>query len=241
MSKNVPLSQRDGKADLTRGILKRAVQLGIQLLLLAAILFISSGRLDWWMAWVLLGIFVVGIVINSFILLRRNPELIAERAEVKEDIKGWDSVLSILILLSAIGTLLVAGLDVRFAWSPQIPPTLRLLALVLVVLGYAFASWALITNAFFAPTVRIQEERGHVVVSEGPYRFVRHPGYTGWILSGLALPVGLGSLWALLPAGLASIFLIKRAALEDRTLREELAGYEDYAQRVRYRLLPGVW
>ena len=216
-------SQSKDKANVTSGILKRAVQLGIQVLLLAAILFISSGRLDWWAAWLYLGIFVMGVVINAAILLRRNPELIAERAEVKEDTKGWDRVLSLLWgLLSAIGVPLVAGLDMRFGWSSPIPLALRVLAFVLVVLGTAFASWALITNAFFAGTVRIQEERGHTVASEGPYRFVRHPGYSGWILSGLALPLMLGSLWALIPAVLAAGALAVRTAFEDRLLLAEL-------------------
>jgi protein-S-isoprenylcysteine O-methyltransferase Ste14 len=236
------VSQSKGEGDVTQGIVKRVVQIGIQVLLLAAILFISSGRLDWWAAWLYLGIFVMGVLINSAVLLRKNPELIAERAEVKEDTKGWDRVLSLLWgLLSGIGVPLVAGLDVRFGWSPPIPLAVQVLALVLVVLGTALASWALITNAFFAGTVRIQEERGHTVTSEGPYRIVRHPGYSGWILSGLALPVMLGSLWAIIPAVMAAVALAVRTAFEDRMLQAELGGYEEYSRRVHYRLLPGVW
>jgi protein-S-isoprenylcysteine O-methyltransferase Ste14 len=129
----------------------------------------------------------------------------------------------------------------RFGWSPHIPWGVQLAALVFVVLGFGFASWAMIANAFFAGPVRIQDERGHAVASEGPYRFVRHPGYVGWIVSGVALPLMLGSGWALIPAVLAAVALIIRTALEDRTLREELDGYTEYAQRVRYRLVPGIW
>jgi protein-S-isoprenylcysteine O-methyltransferase Ste14 len=235
--------QPNGNDSVTRGILKRAVQLGIQFLLLAVILFFSSGRLDWWFAWVYLGIFVLGIGVNSFFLLRIDPELIAERArQFTPETKKWDKILATLWgLMSGIVSLLVAGLDKRFGWSPHVPLTVQLIAMLLYMFGSAFANWALVSNAFFAGTVRIQTERGHTVVSTGPYRIVRHPGYAGWILSGLAAPVMLGSWWAFLPAALAQGALTLRTALEDRTLREELLGYQDYARKVRYRLLPGIW
>jgi protein-S-isoprenylcysteine O-methyltransferase Ste14 len=243
MSIHEPEKQSSNQTELTRGILRRALQLGIQFLFLAAILFLSSGRLDWWFAWVYLGIFVFGVGVNSYVLLRINPELIAERArQVTTETKKWDKILATTWgLLSAIGTLAVAGLDKRFGWPPQMPLAVQMIALLFHALGSAFASWALVSNAFFATTVHIQADRGHAVVSTGPYRFVRHPGYAGWILSGLAIPLMLGSLWALVPAALAQAALALRTALEDRTLRNELPGYEDYARTVRYRLLPGVW
>ena len=103
------------------------------------------------------------------------------------------------------------------------------------------AHWAMLANPFFEKTVRIQEERGHHVATGGPYRFVRHPGYVAFILMGFALPLGVGSAWALVPAGLNAALIVARTALEDRTLRRELPGYAEYAQRTRYRLLPGVW
>jgi protein-S-isoprenylcysteine O-methyltransferase Ste14 len=243
MSTHESVEEPTNETDVTRGIRKRAVQVGIQFLILAAILFLSSGRLDWWFAWVYLGIFVLGVGVNSFVILRTNPELIAERArQFTPETKKWDRILATLWgLMSAIVALLVAGLDVRFGWSPQIPLTVQLIAMLLQMLGSAFAGWALVSNAFFSGTVYIQTERGHVVVSTGPYRIVRHPGYAGWILSGLAVPVMLGSWWALVPATLAQGALILRTALEDRTLREELPGYRDYARKVRYRLVPGIW
>jgi len=243
MNREETARQPAGNADVTRGILKRAVQLGIQFLLLAGILFLSSGRLDWWFAWVYLGIFVLGVGVNSFVLLRVNPELIAERArQFTPETKKWDRILATIWgLMSAIVSLLVAGLDKRFGWSPQIPLTVQLIAMLLHMFGSAFAGWALVSNAFFAGTVRIQTERGHAVVSTGPYRIVRHPGYAAWILSGLATPVMLASLWALLPATLAQGALVLRTVLEDRTLREELPGYRDYARKVRHRLVPGIW
>jgi len=205
-------------------------------------LFLSSGRLDWWMAWVYLSVIIVAICVNAFFLIRRNPELIAERAQMKKDTKGWDKILgSLYIITSIMVVLLIAGLDTRFGWSLQIPLTLQLIALAIGVLGFSFANWALVSNAFFSGTVRIQTERGHTVVSSGPYRFVRHPGYAGWTVFNIATPIILGSLWASVPAGLATLILIVRTELEDRTLKNELEGYRDYAARVRCRLVPGVW
>jgi protein-S-isoprenylcysteine O-methyltransferase Ste14 len=235
--------QPSGDADITSGILKRALQLGIQFLLLAAILFLSSGRLNWWFAWAYLVVFVLGVSVNSFVLLRTNPELIAERArQFTPETKKWDRILATLwSLLSMVVSLLVAGLDLRFGWSPQLPLTIQLAAMLFHMFGSAFAGWALVSNAFFAGTVRVQTERGHAVASTGPYRIVRHPGYAGWILSGLATPLMLGSLWALVPGTLGQGALVLRTALEDQTLREELPGYEDYARRVHHRLVPGIW
>jgi protein-S-isoprenylcysteine O-methyltransferase Ste14 len=120
--------------------------------------------------------------------------------------------------------------------------------LILIVLLFGivgrwdwWAGWALSSNAFFVATVRIQADRGQTVVSGGPYRYVRHPGYLGSILLHLGVPFLLGSLWALIPGFVAVLVMVVRTALEDRTLRAELSGYEEYAERVRYRLLPGVW
>jgi len=232
-----------GNAGLSSGILKRGVQLGIQFLILAAILFLSSGRLNWWSAWVYLGIFVLGVVVNSFVLLRTNPELIAERArQFTPETKKWDRILATLWgLMSGIVSLILAGLDKRFGWSPQIPLTVQLIAMLFYMFGSAFAAWALLSNPFFAGTVRVQTERGHAVATAGPYRIVRHPGYAGWMLSNLAAVIMLGSIWALLPAVIAVVALAARTALEDRTLRDELTGYEEYTRMVRYRLVPGVW
>lgn len=235
-------SKRQEEAiELRKGIRRRAVQLVIQFLLLAVTLFLSSGRLDWWPAWVYLAIFVAGVAVNSVVVLRTSPGLIAERARVSTNAENWDKALGALWAILSLAALFVAGLNVRLGWPPQIPLPLQLVSVAFVALGTALSGWALISNPFFAGTVRIQEERGHTTVSGGPYRFIRHPGYAGWILSGIALALMLGSLWALIPAGMAAIALAVRAALEDRTLQEELDGYSDYAHRVRYRLVPGIW
>lgn len=136
---------------------------------------------------------------------------------------------------------IVAGLDHRYQWSPEFPLWLIVIGFILLALGYAFATWALAENRFFSSVVRIQTDRGHVVCDSGPYRFVRHPGYSGNIVALFGIVLALGSVWTLIPAAVAFIIAVIRTALEDQTLQKELPGYRDYARRVRYRLLPGIY
>ncbi|MGB2907278.1 MAG: isoprenylcysteine carboxylmethyltransferase family protein [Candidatus Aminicenantaceae bacterium] len=136
--------------------------------------------------------------------------------------------------------LVIAGLDKRFGWG-SLSPLWSPVGLILVVLGSVPSAWAISLNPHFEPTVRIQEERGHRVISTGPYRYVRHPGYLSAILTSTATPLLLGTPWAFLPVGAIIVVLVIRTALEDRVLRRELTGYREYAQRVRWRLFPGIW
>ena len=162
--------------------------------------------------------------------------------EKVQSAKAWDKVLAPLMALSvSFPMVIVAGLDHRFGWSPGFPLWLVVLGFLLIVLGYAFASWALIENRFFSSVVRIQVDRGHVVCDSGPYRFVRHPGYAGNMLALPGVMLALGSMWTLIPAVVALIIAVIRTVLEDQTLDEELPGYRDYARRVRYRLIPGIY
>ncbi|MGQ9479264.1 MAG: methyltransferase family protein [Thermoproteota archaeon] len=239
MKVNTFVNQTNVKSDLNRKIRKRKVQVIVQFLILAAILFISSGQLDWMWAWVYLGVSVGILIINLFVV---SPELMAERSEIKENVKSWDKVLATLISILTLNEFVVSGLDKRFGWSPQLGLTIHLLALVFWTLGQGLFSWAMASNKFFSGAVRIQMDRNHTVVTSGPYQYVRHPGYLGYIISFcLTTPLALGSLWALVAGGLGALLLIIRTALEDRTLLEELDGYKEYAQQVRYRLLPGIW
>jgi len=139
------------------------------------------------------------------------------------------------------GMLLVAGFDDRWGWSPRLAVAVQVAGFAAVALGDVLFAWAMASNQFFSSVVRIQQDRGHTVQTGGPYRFVRHPGYVGTIVPALATPLALGSLWAFIPAALLSAVIVVRTALEDKTLQDELAGYAEYAQRTRYRLLPGVW
>jgi protein-S-isoprenylcysteine O-methyltransferase Ste14 len=239
---STPSRTVQNRQELMQGVTKRFRQVMVLVLFQGALLFLSSGRIDWVMAWIYIGIYVVFILINGVIMLRRSPETIAERAEAGEDWKDWDKIVGgLYALMYFVIMLLVAGLDVRFGWTGEMAPIVHVAAVVVFTLGYALFSWAMMSNAFFSTGVRIQEERGQTVATAGPYRFIRHPGYLGAIIQSLALPPLLGSLWALIPAGVAVLLMITRTALEDRTLQNELEGYSDYAESVRYRLLPGVW
>jgi protein-S-isoprenylcysteine O-methyltransferase Ste14 len=135
----------------------------------------------------------------------------------------------------------VAGLDVRFHWTGENPFAFHVGGLLANISGYVLFLWAMVSNAFFSEGVRIQEERDHTVASGGPYRYVRHPGYAGAIVAGVATPFLLGSLWGLIPAVLSAVLYVVRTALEDKTLMEELPGYPEYAQQTRWRLFPGLW
>jgi len=202
-----------------------------------------SRQWDWWEAWIYGILTVLGFAVSRVLAARRHPDLIAERARFMQhkDAKSWDRILAPLVGLGSALILLVAGLDALLAWSPPFSLPAKILALVFILAGYALGAYALIENRYFSGMVRIQTERGHQVVSSGPYRWVRHPGYAGALLVYLGTPVFLDSSWAFLPAIFFMVALVIRASLEDRTLQEELAGYQDYAGQVRYRLLPGVW
>ena len=237
-----PLHEQAGtRSERTRTMVRFLVREALGLVMLAAILFLSAGRLDWLMGWALVGIYFLWVCATSAILILRSPDLIAERLGPRKGAKTWDTAIMSIVGLTTIARLLVAGLDQRFGWTTGISIPLQVAATVVAALGYALGGWATAANAFFSQIVRIQEERGHAVVSNGPYRFVRHPGYVGTILFELSTPVMLGSWWALIPGGLAALLFVVRTSLEDRTLQEELNGYREYAQAVRYRLLPGVW
>ncbi len=216
------------------------------LIIIVAVPFLPlliAGRWGWWEAWAYAIISIAGFIISRALAARRHPDLIAERARhmQQENIKPWDKRLAAWLMLGGVAVPLAAGLDERFGWSPAFGPPVKLLALVMFLAGYALSSYALIENRFFASTVRIQTERGQHVISSGPYRWMRHPGYAGGLLTYLAVPLLLDAPWVFVPTTFVLVLTIVRTAMEDRTLQEELDGYRTYAGRVRYRLLPGVW
>jgi protein-S-isoprenylcysteine O-methyltransferase Ste14 len=245
MNANTSEVQPDEQSDTRRGIAKWLMREVMGVLLVAVTLFIPAGRLDWWQGWAVVGIYAVWSAANALILIPRNPELLIERASRRKDAATWDTMILSMIGLATLAKHIVAGLDVRWEWTPrlwaQIPLALQIGALVIAALGYALGSWAMASNPFFSMVNRIQEDRGHAVASSGPYQVVRHPAYVGTAVFELATPILLGSLWALIPGGLIALLTIIRTALEDKMLHQGLSGYEEYAQRVRYRLLPGVW
>jgi protein-S-isoprenylcysteine O-methyltransferase Ste14 len=238
------LEARAMTTEVKRSIVSWIVQAALGFVGYSAILFLSAGRLDWVWGWVFLGLLAAILISHVLILVPINPELLAERSKgiCQEGAKGWDKWIAMFAAGMGTGvSWIVASLDVRFEWSTSVPLALHIGGLVGSILGWALFMWAMGANAFFSEAVRIQEERDHTVQTGGPYRFVRHPGYVGAILALLAMPLLLGSLWALIPAGLAAVGYVVRTALEDRTLQEELDGYKEYTQQTRYRLLPGIW
>ena len=213
-------------------------------LLIPLLLFVCGGDFSWWQAWVYSLLFVAASIGGRIWAERRHPGLTTERQNTEKikSAKAWDKVLAPLMALSVVFPLvIVAGLDHRRGWSPEFPLWLIVHGFILISLGYAFAMWAFIENRFFSSMVRIQTDRGHVVCDSGPYRIVRHPGYAGNILPLLGIVLALGSVWTLIPAMAALIITVIRTTLEDRTLQDELPGYRDYARRVRYRLIPGIF
>ncbi|MHB1293454.1 MAG: methyltransferase family protein [Anaerolineae bacterium] len=211
-------------------------------LILIALLFGLVGRWDWWPGWALSAIYIVWSVLTGILILPVNPAMLAERARPHTDIRRWDAALLGLMGVMMLAEYAVASLDARWGWSPQMPLAVQLAGLVVAAVGYdVLLVWSMVSNAFFVATVRIQTDRQHAVVSSGPYRFVRHPGYLGTILLHLGVPLLLGSLWAIIPGVLAMLALVARTALEDRALLAELPGYREYAAHTRFRLLPGVW
>ena len=227
--------------NVAAGIFKRIGTVAIFMVWIAVILFLAAGRLNWTWAWVYLGICLVSVLITGAITLRTSPETIAERGELKMT-KKWDKVVSGLYALAVYFALpLVAGLDVRFGWGRDLSAAWHAAGAVVLVVGLVLSAWAMIANAYFSTAVRIQSDRGHRVCSSGPYRFVRHPGYVGFILQAISVPFLLGALWALIPGITATVLMIIRTSLEDGMLQAELPGYQDYVQKVRYRLVPGIW
>jgi len=230
--------QINDKPDKIKRLLKRFMQVVLQVVLFAILLFVSSGQIAWLWAWIYLCTYVLIIIINAFIL---PADLIEERGRSKENVKKWDKVIMTLNIFPALGILVVAGLDYRFNWSPAIADWIHVCGLILLIMGQAVFSWSMISNHFFSTAVRLQFDRSHKVATRGPYKYVRHPGYVGFIVLNLVTPIILGSLWALIPSAILTILFLIRTALEDRTLRNELEGYKEYAQNIPYRLIPGVW
>lgn len=225
--------------ELTRKNLTRFyIQQVLFLIINGILLFSISGNLNWMWAWVYLIIYPLYTAINALILPK---ELLAERGKKKTNLKKWDVNFTRLSILPAIGVFIVAALDERYSWTKDKNLYFHISGLVFYLHGNVIVTWSMYSNRFFSTMVQIQSERGHRVATEGAYRIVRHPGYVGIILNTLATPFFLGSLWALVPAVLLTLLFIGRTYFEDNMLQLELENYSEYSQKVRYRLMPGIW
>lgn len=208
---------------------------------MGVVVFWSAGRIDWWPPWAGMAVWLACFTAMDIILLRTNPDLMAERLSPPKGAKRWDRALLSTLRLLQLARYILAGLDQRYGWTGDFPLAAQLAGLAVCALSYSVLIWAMASNAFFSQIVRIQSDRNQAVVTKGPYRYVRHPAYVGMILFELGMSTLLGSWPAILAGGLCAILIILRTALEDRTLQTELAGYGEYARQVRFRLLPAIW
>jgi protein-S-isoprenylcysteine O-methyltransferase Ste14 len=214
-------------------VLRRSlISLAVFLIVLGVAMFLPAG-IRWWQGWLFPAVFVLQIAVAAIYLWRTNPEIFVARSKVHRGTKGWDRVMMSLLLPSLMATFPVAAM---YHGSPL---WVIVVGYILLTVGMLGSVWVEAVNKFAEPGVRIQP--GQRVVDAGPYAIVRHPMYTTAfpLFAGIAL--ALGSYGALVPVAVASLVLVVRTALEDRTLQNELPGYREYAQRVRYRLIPGVW
>jgi protein-S-isoprenylcysteine O-methyltransferase Ste14 len=239
MSKSLP--ERSESSPTRISMVSLLPNLLAVLLILAAILFIAAGRLDWFQAWAFVLAFGGFLTFYGLWSVRHDQGQLQERSQVGKNTKSWDKVILAAYTILLIGMLVLAGLDAgRFRWA------LAPLALqVLGWLGTAFSGflifWTVSVNTYLSRTARIQVDRSQLVIDSGPYARVRHPMYLGIIVLMVSIPLLLGSLWALVPGLLIDALFVLRTALEDRTLKNELPGYVEYTGRVRYRLVPGIW
>jgi protein-S-isoprenylcysteine O-methyltransferase Ste14 len=222
---------------------KFAVRMTILSAMFPILLFLSAGQWDWGMGWVYVVLVVSITVISRYLMFRRNPGLLEERTEAlsREDTKRWDKILAPLVAMSPLVQIIVAGLDFRNDWSPTFATWVEWLGIALLLVGYLFAGWVMLTNAFYSSTVRIQTDREQRVITEGPYRFVRHPSYLGFLIGSIGTSLILSSAWSLVVVALFGVVLVIRTSLEDAALQDELPGYREFTQKTRYRLFPGLW
>ncbi len=217
-----------GRALLGRFVLMMAI--------FAGLLFIPAGRIDLPFFWAYIAVTMTYGAVVGFCIM--DPDLRQERIRPKQ---GQDAMLRRLSMPFSMAHLVIAGLDARLHFSDTIPFGARVAGLITLALSLSLAAWAISANRFFSPVVRIQSERGHRLVTDGPYRFIRHPGYISGLVMVISSGLVLGSWWAMAPMLVPFALILRRTILEDRFLHRELDGYAEYAKRVRYRLVPGIW
>ena len=235
--------KRMGNRRLRRSGIKVLVGTFLGPFIQVGLLFISAGRMNIPQVWFYLVVSFIGMFGGIMLVYKANPELLNHRGpwEKKKDTKPWDKVLLIAYGITGFYILpVIVGLDARFQWS-YLGIHFTIAGIVLFLIGSILLHWAMIVNTHFETTVRIQNDRGHKVITAGPYQIVRHPGYVGSILWAVATPLIIGSVVGFIPAGIAGLVLVIRTWLEDKTLHSELNGYVEYAGRVKYRLFPGIW
>jgi len=221
-----------------RSIIVQTISLIIGLM----VLFISAGTLAWINGWLYTGLVSIYWVISTVVLARVNPEMLNARGNVvKKGTKGFERIWVVIYPTLTFVNLVVMGFDaVRFQWS-SMPFWLTYVGILMFVFAILLAFWAMAVNKFFEWTARIQDDRQQYVCTTGPYKIMRHPGYAGGIVSLLAYPFILGSWCGFVLTGISAMIIVIRTALEDSMLQNELPGYREYANQVKYRLIPLIW
>lgn len=210
-------------------------------IIFSVILFLSAGNINYTNGWIFFGTNIVTTLMHFFAMHHRK-ELAEERLKVKEGSKSWDKILLGISAFIYLVNIIIAGLDSgRFHWSPEFAWPLIFTGVLLTIAGQVIFLTAMRENRFFSSVVRIQEERGHIVIDTGIYKIVRHPGYVGMVMALAGIPLITGSEWSIIPTSIAIILLFIRTALEDITLKNELPGYQEYSKKTRYKLIPWVW
>jgi protein-S-isoprenylcysteine O-methyltransferase Ste14 len=200
-----------------------------------------AGRVSWWQGWVFLCTFIAYVNILVWRLSKVNPNLVRERNRPASTAEAWDRVVMSIYSVILVVLLIVSALDGgRYIWS-FVPLGVQLIGWILLIVAGVLVWHVMMINAYLSSWARIQEDRGQVVIKEGMYRWVRHPMYLGIILGFLGIPLVLSSWWAMIPSIVIVGLFVYRTYREDRMLIEGLAGYSEYTDKVRYRLLPGVW
>ena len=228
------------KTSATRELLSRTF---FYLIYIGALLFVSARTFAWPAAWIYLALTAIVSIGGGLWLARHDPALLAERLKpmIQRDQKPWDKLFMAMILVLWVGWIVLMGLDAgRFHWS-RVPLIMQIAGVGLIGVGSYLVWLTFRESSYAAPVVKIQKERGHRVVTTGPYAYVRHPMYAGALGFLLGAPLLLGSWWSLAGALLLVLAMAFRAVLEERALKAELQGYTDYAARVHYRLVPYLW
>ena len=219
------------------------VRVVLVLVVLLTAFFLPAGSFDWPEAWCVLVSYLVASLAAFAWMKRHDPGLYEERisAQAKRDSKGWDNLIMMVYSILMLVLIAVSAMDrVRFGWS-RVPIAFKLGSGFLFLVPGVLLFRVIRENRFLSERVRIQEERGHRVCSSGPYAVVRHPMYIAILLFTFLLPPALGSVYGLIPAALVALLMVLRTHLEDLTLKNELPGYREYAESVRFRLIPGIW
>lgn len=217
----------------------------VRMLLFAVALLWPAGTLYWWEAWVVITLWTVFGVALTYYLLRHDPALLLERLKfvpLHKNQKVWDKAIILPFFIAAISLYIMPGLELmRYQWTEPLPLWIKISAMIIHVPCFWMLGRIMRENTFLSQVVKIDDARGHKVISTGPYALVRHPMYIVVIALLFATPVALGARYTLLLSIFLSLLLVVRTCLEDRTLHAELEGYSEYAKQTPYRLIPGVW